>query len=60
MMEDNGMTYNLGSPEKLQKAAEFIEKEGVNIYGLCIEADRETLMRMLKEPDVFSIAAVSI
>lgn len=48
MMEEN--------PEAFQKAADFVEENGLTIYGFSATADKETLLEWDEKEEIYSIA----
>lgn len=49
------MFYPELEPETLEESAEYVEKNGVKIYGMLITADRATLQKLDDTEEVYSI-----
>lgn len=52
MMEKNNSGY---TPERLRETASYIKKNGLKIYGFAIIADKDTLLKLSKQKEVYEI-----
>lgn len=52
MMEKNNSGY---TPERLRETASYIKKNGLKIYGFATIADKDTLLKLSKQKEVYEI-----
>lgn len=49
------MEAEMGDAEQLKQAADYVEKNGLIIYGFSCVADKETLLELNEQQDIFLI-----
>ena len=49
------MEAEMGDAEQLEQAADYVEKNGLIIYGFACVADKETLLELNEQQDIFLI-----
>lgn len=55
MLEESGLDSNF-SFDDIGRTIDYVEKNGLQIYGVALTARKDTLLKIHEDPDVFSIS----